>query len=124
MVPGWSRGGYRVVPGWVVEELRFLHPHLRPISMDFKNASIDMAARNGRSFFENEHFRIISRILAVSEKKDKNNKVSIDELKKSPRRSDVFSLKKRLCFWRERHFPGECGSPASTEEGNDFARVR
>ena len=65
-----------MVPGWVVEELRFLHPHLRPISMDFKNASIDMAARNGRSFFENEHFRIISRILAVSEKKDKNNKVS------------------------------------------------
>ena len=74
MVPGWSRGGYRVVPGWVVEEVRFLHPHLRPISMDFKNASIDMAARNGRSSFENEHFRIISRILADCRKKDRNNK--------------------------------------------------
>ena len=60
-----SRGGYTPVPGGVVDELRLLHPHLRPISADFKNANIDMTARNGRSFFENEHFRIISRILAV-----------------------------------------------------------
>ena len=63
-----------VVPGWVVGELRLLHPHLRPISRDFKNVSIDTTSRNDRSLFENKHFRIISRILADCRKKDRNNK--------------------------------------------------
>ena len=68
-VPGGSPGGPAgVTPpsrGGVVDELRLLHPHLRPISMHFKNASIDMIAINGHSLFENEHFRVISGILAV-----------------------------------------------------------
>ena len=64
-VPGGSRGGYTPVPGGVVDELRLLHPHLRPISMHLKNASMDMLAINGHSLFENEHFRVISGILAV-----------------------------------------------------------
>ena len=64
-VPRGSRGGYTPVPGGVVDELRLLHPHLRPISMHLKNASMDMLAINGHSLFENEHFRVISGILAV-----------------------------------------------------------
>ena len=88
------RGGYTPLPGGVVDELRLLHPHLRPISMDFKNASIDMAARNGRSSFENEDFRIICRILAVWEKKDKNNKVSTAPAKKLPPTTQAFFTKK------------------------------
>ena len=54
---------------------------------------------------------MISRNLPESRKKDKNNKVSIDGLKKSRAgEQQRFFIKKKLCFWRERvrrTFPGE-----------------
>ena len=103
-VPGGARGGPPPLPGGVVDELRLLHPHLRAISRYFKNGRIETTWRNACSLSGNEDFWIISRILSDFGKKDRNNKVSIDELKKSPRRSCVFSFKKRLCFWRDHFF--------------------
>ena len=103
-----------------------LRTYLGPIFADFARVSGETEGLHGvlirNDQFSNRETAFSGFVLDQSplrapwEKKKRIPNVSIDELKKSPRRSSVFSLKKILWFWRD-HFPRESAAPSTLSQG-------
>ena len=114
----WVNVGSTLGQPWVNvgSTLGNLRTYLGPIFADFARVSGETEGLHGvlirNDQFSNRETAFSGFVLDQSplrapwEKKKRIPNVSIDLVEKKPARSSVFSLKKRLWFWRD-HFPRE-----------------